>query len=213
MPRFLFEFEEVVAWCLCFLTENASNLQILLWIRNDRNSNEPLVPSLRDGRRSSDGDCVSPGCGASHHEHSGTRLPHDASRPNQRGGLAGIGPARPPASPGARVNYIFWDTCRLCFPEYNSVTTDLVGSKNLNYSRNTIAPESMVVISRRSSWAALHDGRWDSLFDDPIVHGNPLMLWLQEHGKRRLSLGEDPNSSSKHRCHNHTNPTRQISRP
>ena len=52
-------------------------------------------PSLRDGRRSSDGDRVLPGCGASHHEHSGTRLPHDASRPNQRGGLAGIGPALP----------------------------------------------------------------------------------------------------------------------
>jgi len=29
-------------------TENASNLQILLWIRNDRNSNEPLVESQQD---------------------------------------------------------------------------------------------------------------------------------------------------------------------
>jgi hypothetical protein len=28
--------------------ENASNLQILLWIRNDRNSNEPLVESQQD---------------------------------------------------------------------------------------------------------------------------------------------------------------------
>ena len=29
-------------------SENASNLQILLWIRNDRNSNEPLVESQQD---------------------------------------------------------------------------------------------------------------------------------------------------------------------
>jgi hypothetical protein len=29
-------------------SENASNLKILLWIRNDRNSNEPLVESLQD---------------------------------------------------------------------------------------------------------------------------------------------------------------------
>jgi hypothetical protein len=29
-------------------TENASNLQILLWIRNDRNSNEPLVESQQE---------------------------------------------------------------------------------------------------------------------------------------------------------------------
>jgi hypothetical protein len=28
--------------------ENASNLQILLWIRNDRNSNEPLIESQQD---------------------------------------------------------------------------------------------------------------------------------------------------------------------
>jgi hypothetical protein len=28
--------------------ENASNLQILIWIRNDRNSNEPLVESQQD---------------------------------------------------------------------------------------------------------------------------------------------------------------------
>ncbi len=41
--------------CRCFLNgepENASNVQILLWIRNDRNSNEPLVAYPGTNRQS-----------------------------------------------------------------------------------------------------------------------------------------------------------------